>query len=225
MKARVLYVPLFIEAESDRFAALVADWADVASFDVPVEAPVVAAHARLDELGWDQCVLVADGYSQRLGVAIALSRPDRFSAVAVGHAAKRFTTDPPRPALHPEVIAAARQLLETDYMAFWRAVTQITQGGMPDAWVERWAAGVPQERAKAVLLDVTGAQPPASERLVEFTGPVLLAQHTDCVLWTPEGFEDIVSALPHARVVRCAEIPVFDPAFGDALRELAAVRR
>jgi hypothetical protein len=54
MKVRVLYVPLFLEVEADRFAAVVADWAEVASFDVPVEAPVEAAHARLDELGWDE---------------------------------------------------------------------------------------------------------------------------------------------------------------------------
>jgi pimeloyl-ACP methyl ester carboxylesterase len=92
MKARILYVPHFIEAESDRFAAVVADWAEVASFDVPAEAPVEAAHARLDELGWDECVLVADGYAQGLGTEIALSRPDRCLAVAVGHAAKRYTT-------------------------------------------------------------------------------------------------------------------------------------
>ena len=224
MKARVLYVPLFIAAEADRLAALAGDWAEVASFDVPVEAPVEAAHARLDELGWDECVLVADGYAQGLGTEIALSHPDRFLAVAVGHAAKRFTTEPPRPTLHPEVVAAARQLLETDYMAFWRAVTQITQGGMPDAWVERWATSVPKERARAVFSGITDSEAPAAERLAEFEGPLLLAQHTDCVLWTAEGFEDIVSAMPHARVVRCDQIPVFDAAFGDVLRELAAVR-
>ena len=53
---------------------------------------------------------------------------------------------------------------------------------------------------------------------------MLLAQHTDCVLWTAEGFEDIVAAVPHATVVRCAQIPVFDEAFGGALRELAVAR-
>jgi hypothetical protein len=220
MKARVLYVPLFLEVESERFAEVVDDWAEVASFDVPVEGAVEAAHARLDALAWDECVLVADGYAQRLGVQIVLSRPDRFRAVAVGHAARRFRTEPPRPALHPEVIAAATQLLETDYMAFWRAVTQLTQGGMPDAWVERWAAAVPRERARAVFLGAAETQPPAAEGLIEFDGPVLLAQHKDCVLWTAEGFDDMVAALPRARAVRCREIPPFDPVFGEALRDL-----
>jgi pimeloyl-ACP methyl ester carboxylesterase len=222
MRARVLYVPLFIGAESDRFASVVGDWAEVASFDVPAEGAAETAHARLDELGWGDCTLVADGFAQGLGIEIALNNPERFRAVAVGHAAPRFSTQRPRPALHPEVIAAATQLLETDYMAFWRAVTQLTQGGMPDAWVERWAASVPRERARAVFLGIAEAEPPACERLVDFDGTLLLAQHVDCVLWTAEGFEDAVAALPHARIVRCKEIPVFDAAFGETLRELTA---
>jgi hypothetical protein len=225
MKARVLYVPLFIAAEADRFAAVVADWAEVASFDVPEQEAVEAAHARLDEIGWDECTLVVDGYAQGLGVEIALHDPIRFGAVAVGHAALRFSTQPPRPALHPDVVAAATHLLENDHMAFWRAVTQLTQGGMPDAWVERWAASVPKERARATFSGLIDSQAPAAEPLAAFDGPLLLAQHKDCILWTDEGFEDAVAALPEARVVRCREIPVFDPTFGEALRALAGVRR
>ena len=222
MKARVLYVPLFVAAEADRFAAIAGDWAEVASLDVPDERPVEAAHARLDELGWDQCVLVVDGYAQGLGSEIAMHDADRFRAVAVGHAALRFSTQPPRPALHPDVVAAATRLLESDYMAFWRAVTQITQGGMPDAWVERWAASVPEQRARAVFTGLIDTTAPAAEPLAEFDGPLLLAQHADCVLWTDEGFEDAVAAFPDARVIRCREIPPFDPVFGDALRDLIA---
>ena len=220
MKARVLYVPLFIAAEADRFAAVAGDWAEVASFDVPVEQAVEAAHARLDEIGWDACTLVVDGYAQGLGVEIALHHPSRFRAVAVGHAAMRFTIAPPRPTLHPDVVDGASRLLENDYMAFWRAVTQLTQGGMPDAWVERWAESVPQERAEAMFRGLTETEAPASERLWEFNGPLLFAQHSDCVLWTDEGFEDVVAAFPDARVVRCREIPPFDPVFGEALRDL-----
>ena len=221
MKARVLYVPLFIAAESDRFAAIVGDWAEVASFDVPEENAAEAAYARLDELEWEHCTLVMDGFAQGIGTEIALHDLARFRAIAVGHAAPRFSTQPPRPTLHPDVISAATQLLENDYMAFWRAVTQLTQGGMPDAWVERWAASVPEERARAMFLGIAETQPPATERLAGFDGPLLLAQHADCVLWTPEGFEDALAAFPEARVIRCPDIPVFDPAFGDALRELA----
>jgi len=222
MKARMLYVPLFIGAESDRFASVVSDWAEVASFDVPAERAAQAACARLDELGWDDCTLVVDGYAQALGVEIALQDPARIRAVAVGHAAPRFNIQPPRPALHPDVVAVASRLLESDYMAFWRAVTQLTQGGMPDAWVERWAASVPEERARAVFFGIAETEPPACELLADFDGQLVLAQHVDCVLWTAEGFEDAVATLPHARVVRCKEIPVFDAAFGEALRELTA---
>jgi hypothetical protein len=222
VKARVLYVPLFIAAESDRFAEGVADWAEVASFDVPAEHALDAAHTRLEELGWDECTLVVDGYAQVLGIDIALHEPGRFRAVAVGHAAPRYTAQPPRPTLHPDVVAAAGTLLESDYMAFWRAVTQITQGGMPDAWVERWAASVPKERAREFFSGIVEAEPAACERLADFDGPLLLAQHVDCVLWTAEGFDDAVAALPKARVIRCKEIPVFDAAFGEALREITA---
>ena len=221
MKARIFYVPLFIAAEADRFAALVADWAEVASFDVPADNPAEAAHARLDELGWDDCTLVVDGYGQALGIEIVLDDPTRFRAAAIGHAAPRYSTEPPRPALHPEVVAAATQLFDSDYMAFWRGVTQITQGGMPDAWVERWAASVPKERARELFSGLVDTEAAACERLTAFDGPLLLAQHVDCVLWAAEGFEDAVAALPDARVIRCKEIPVFDPAFGEALKELA----
>jgi pimeloyl-ACP methyl ester carboxylesterase len=222
MNARILYVPIFIAAEAERFAATVAEWADVESFDVPAEGGVEAALARLDALGWPDCIAVADSHAQHLAVELAMGHPDRVRGIALSHATARYSVSGPRTALNREVLSAAGQLLETDYMAFMRAVTQLTQGGMPDAFVERWAARVPPERARALFNDLAEAEPPLAERLVDFDGPILLGAHTDCVLWTADGFDDATNALPAARAVRCTEIPVFDPAFGAALKELAA---
>ena len=220
-RPRLLYVPLFLAEESERFAATVGEWAEVASFDIPPDRGVEAALARLDELGWEDAVVVADSQAQPLAVAVTDRHPDRVRAVALSHAVGRYRFTGERPALHPEVVSAAGRLLDTDYMAFWRAVTQFTQGGLPDAWVERWAAAIPQARAKAFWSEIGDSEPAVAERLRDYPGPVLLGQHKDCVLWTQEGFEDAVAALPEAKVVRCREIPVFDPAFGEALRQLA----
>jgi pimeloyl-ACP methyl ester carboxylesterase len=222
MKARILYVPIFLAAESERFAATVDDWAVVESFDVPDGRQAEGAIERLDALGWADCLVVADSQAQRLAVEVALIHPDRVRGVALSHAVARYRVSQPRAALHPEVLEAVGRLLETDYMAFWRAVTQLTQGGMPDAWVERWAAAVPPERVKRLFHALVETEPPLAERLVDFDGPVLLAGHRNCVLWTPEGFEDAVAALPASRAIRCDDIPVFDPSFGAALKELAA---
>jgi pimeloyl-ACP methyl ester carboxylesterase len=221
MKARVLYVPIFLAAEAERFASTVEEWAQVESFDVPEGRAVEGAVERLDALGWSDCLVVADSQAQWLAVELAVRHPERVRGIGLSHAVARYSVDGPRPGLHSEVIAAVGRLLDTDYMAFWRAVTQLTQGGMPDAWVERWAAAIPHERTKAFFQTLVDSKPQLAERLRDFPGPVLLGQHTNCVLWTPEGFEDAAAALPGATVVACADIPVFDPAFGAALRELA----
>jgi pimeloyl-ACP methyl ester carboxylesterase len=220
MRTRILYIPFFIAAESERFAQTVADWADVESFDVPVEEPVAAAVTRLDELGWDTAVVVADSHAQRLAVEVVTAHPGRIRAVALSHAVARYRVSGDRPALHPELTSAARQLLDGDPMAFWRAVTQLTQGAMADDWVERWAAAVPAERARAFWDELGATEPPLAEALRGLDKPVLLAHHEGCMMWQPEGFEDAVAALPEARAIRCRDIPAFDPAFGQALREL-----
>jgi pimeloyl-ACP methyl ester carboxylesterase len=221
VKTPILYVPIFLAAEADRFASTVAEWAQVESFDVPERHAVEGALERLDALGWSDCLVVADSQAQWLAVELATRHAQRVRGIALSHAVARYRVSGPRAGLHAEVLAAVSRLLETDYMAFWRAVTQLTQGGMPDAWVERWAAAIPHERTKAFFQELTDSEPPLAERLQDFPGPVLLGQHADCVMWTQEGFEDAVAALPEAKVVRCREIPAFDPAFGEALRELA----
>ena len=49
--------------------------------------------------------------------------------------------------------------------------------------------------------------------------PLFIA--ADCVLWTANAVDDALAAFRAARILRCTEIPPFDPAFGAALRELS----
>jgi hypothetical protein len=51
--------------------------------------------------------------------------------------------------------------------------------------------------------------------------PLLLAQHKECGLWLPEGFEDAVTAFPEARTLIVDENPGSSPEFAEALREFA----
>jgi hypothetical protein len=57
------------------------------------------------------------------------------------------------------------------------------------------------------------------KRLATLDLPMLLAQHTGCLLFTEEGFDDAVAALPDARVFRCNEKPGTSAEFVPVLRE------
>jgi hypothetical protein len=50
--------------------------------------------------------------------------------------------------------------------------------------------------------------------------PLLLAEHRDCLLWTPESFKDMKTRFPEARTCVCSEKPSVSPVFAEALREL-----
>ena len=52
--------------------------------------------------------------------------------------------------------------------------------------------------------------------------PLLFAQHKECGLWMPEGFEDAVAAFPEARTLVVDENPGSSPEFAAELREFAA---
>jgi hypothetical protein len=232
VQPRILYVPIFAAFEARPLAERAADWAEIASFDGPgtgsrrdeqpggSEAMAAAGAERLDELGWDSCVVVCDSHAQASGAELARRDP-RVVGLAMGHAALRYEADGPKPTLSPGVHAAATQLLDTDYRSFGRAVTQMTQGSFDDQWVEEFMEEVPPKAARVRFAELVASRELAS-RLQGADLPLVLARHVGCVMWTSEGFAEAVAALPHAIAVDCNDIPLADPAFHSALRELCA---
>jgi hypothetical protein len=229
MRARILYVPIFAAFEATQFAEAVAGWADVESFDSPgcgsrrgeepagIEGIAAAGAARLDELGWEGCVAVCDSHSQGAGAELALRDP-RVKGLGVGHAALRYDVDGPDPTLSPAVHSAAGQLLETDYRSFVHAITQMTQGELGEEWIEPFMEQVPAEAARRGLSELPGQE--LSSRLRGEDVELLIARHVGCVLWLPEHFDDVVAELPDATAIDCDQVPLADPAFHGALREL-----
>ena len=231
MRARVLYVPIFAAFEAGQLAEAVADWADVESYDTPgcgtrrgepptgVEEVAAAGAARLDELGWETCVAVCDSHAQGAGAELARRDP-RVKGLGMGHASLRYEIDEPRPSLSPAVHSAAAQLLDSDYRSFAHAVTQMTQGAFGEEWIGPFLEEVPPEVARERLSALPGQE--LASRLRGEEVELLLARHVDCVLWLPEGFEDAMRELPEATGVDCETVPLSDPVFHAALRELCA---
>ncbi|HEX8742050.1 MAG TPA: hypothetical protein VF712_02855 [Thermoleophilaceae bacterium] len=232
MRPRVLYVPIFAGFEARPFTKLAGEWADVETFDgpgigtragEPVGGPAgvaAAGAARLDELGWERCVVACDSHAQAAGIELAVRDP-RVGGIAVSHPAPDYSTTGERPALSEAIFTAGAQLLATDYRSFARALTQLTQGTLDDEWVEGLIATVPhavaQEHMARIALE--------GELVPRLSGEdleVLLAGHSGCLMWTPEGVEDAAAALPDAQVVHCDDVPMADEAYYAALRELCA---
>ncbi|HEX8648684.1 MAG TPA: hypothetical protein VF715_17445 [Thermoleophilaceae bacterium] len=232
MRQRLLYVPIFAAFEADQLREAVADWAEVESFDGPgagsragedpggPEGMAAAGAAHLDALGWDRCVLVCDSHAQAGGIELALRDP-RVAGIAISHASARYGPGGERPALNPSIYEAAGRFLATDYRSFARAITQLTQGALDDAWVDSFIEQVPRDTAEAR----TGGLPDGLELAIRLRGEeleILLAAHRGCMMWTPEAFEDAVAALPQARAVHFDEVPLSDPGYHAELRELCA---
>lgn len=231
MRARVLFVPIFAGFEAQPFAEQTEGWADVASFDGPgagsrrddpvggIEDMAAAGADRLDRLGWTRCVLVCDSHAQAAAIELALAEP-RVAGLCVSHAAARYSSEGERPALSAGVHAAAAQLLDSDMRSFGHALTQLTQGTIDEYWVEQFLAHVPRRTARARTGQLDGRE--LASRLGGWTGEMLFGLHDGCLMWTREGFEDAVEAVPRAATIECDRVPLSDPRFIDGIRELSA---
>lgn len=232
MRPRILFVPIFAAFEATPFARRNTEWADVESFDGPgagarvaeeaggPEAVAAAGAERLDELGWESCVLVCDSHAQAAGVELAAGDP-RVAGIAVSHAATHYTRTGERPALNASIYDTAAQLLATDHRSFARSLTQLTQGTLDDEWVDTFIDQVPRETARARMR----AMPDGLElaiRLRDEDLEILLAGHTSCLMWTPEAIDDAEAALPQARVERFSEVPLSDERYHASIRQLCA---
>lgn len=224
-------MPIFGAFEADPLRELVGDWAELESFDGPgtgsrsdqppagFEEMARSGSERLDELGWDQCVVVCDTHAQAAGIELAL-RDSRVAGIAIGHATLRYAVHGDRATLNTAVHAAAAQLLETDYRSFGRAITQLTQGTLDDSWVDAYMENVPERTARFRLGQLAAGAETGSRLCGRDHDHVLLAGHRGCVMWTHESFAETAAALPQARAVVCDDVPLADPAFHRALREL-----
>lgn len=232
MRARLLYVPIFAAFEAGQLRQAIGGWADVESYDGPgagsrvdekpggPEDMAAAGAARLDELGWDRCVLVCDSHAQPSGIELAVRDP-RVAAIAISHPAPRYSVEGERPALNAAVYDTAEQMLAADYRSFGHALTQLTQGSIDAEWIDSFIEQVPRAtayRRTAALKETVDLVPRLAGEDVE----ILLAGHRDCLMWTPEGLEDAAAAVPDAQVMQCDTVPLGDPSYHAALRELCA---
>ena len=209
-------------------------WAEVLAYDAPgvggaPEAqssdPEAVARRGLEELdrsARDRCVVVADEFGVMAAAHVAAIAPDRVQAMAIGHARLSNDLAGDRAPLNREVYAALVALMKADPRTFVRQVFRLTggetmEGGYGDDMVDAYMERVPVERA----LPFWEARPEdgdhIGDQLRNLEVPLLLAHHKGCLLYTDEGFEDAVKALPNAHTVSTDEKPSTSPEFARVL--------
>lgn len=232
-RPRILLVPTLTELEWP-IKPLLEEWADVASYDAPgvgAEPPtqpfgpaavVERGLAELERLGWEGCVVVGDEFGAYNAVRVAGARPDLVMGMALGHACLSSADAGSRAPIRQEVRSALNQLMRVDHRAYARALTQVTRDAYGDEMTDRYMQRVPQALELAYF-DVLGREEQQVRPVLESLDvPLLLAEHTDCALWTREGFEDVAAAFPDARPAHLDVKPSASPEFAELLRELCA---
>jgi hypothetical protein len=238
-QARLVLVPNFTELEWVIRPRL-EEWAEVLVFDPPGvgEEPISAEDRarilsqggmrelvvrrgleRIEELGWDRYVVVADGEGNGAAALIAAERPGAVAGIALGHACLSYAMEGDRPAVTGEVWAALRALLGRDYERFIRTgIVQLTQGSYADELAERIVERARPEISQA-LWDAIGDDPVDIGALLgEVDAPLLLSEHAGCLMWTPEGFADARAAFREAQAYSFPEPATISEAFAGALR-------
>lgn len=235
-RPHLLLCPQFTEVEW-AIAGVLAEWADVATFDAPGvgdeelpdddyagldrELVVRRALQEVERRGWDSYFVVGDAFGTATAVRVAAARPSPVLGLALGHATLDYGNEGARAAVNGEVVAAMTQLLRSDYDSFVRyGITQFTQGGFDEEtagqMVDRFP---PMETAAGVWEMLVGRPEPIGELLRRLDVPLLLVKHDGCLVFTAEGFEDTVAALPEARRTSTNRSPSASNEFASALRD------
>jgi pimeloyl-ACP methyl ester carboxylesterase len=235
-RPRILLVPQFTEVEWT-IAPLLSEWADVATFDapgvgdepMPPNAPgaldremvVQRALQEVDGRGWDSYFVAGDAWGTANAVRVAHARPEQVLGLALGHASLDYAVDGPRPAVNREVTAVMTQLLRNDYDSFVRyGMTQFTQGAFDEETAERIVARFPPMEIASRVWEMNVSRPePIGELLAELEMPMLLSKHDGCLVFTEEGYEDAVRALPDARRTSISRASSASEEFATALRD------
>src|SRR3954452_6210672 len=233
---RLLLCPQFTEVEWT-IAPQLSEWAEVATFDAPGvgdepmpsgdptefsrELVVERALREVDQRGWDSYFVAGDAWGTATAVRFARARPEAVLGIALGHASLSYDREGGRPAVNKEVTAAMTQLLRSDFDSFVRyGMTQFTQGGFDEETSERiFARFPPMEVAAQVWESNVLGDEPIGEMLSELDVPILLSKHEGCLVFTDEGYEDAVRALPAARRTSISRSSSASDEFAAALRD------
>jgi pimeloyl-ACP methyl ester carboxylesterase len=233
-RPRLLLVPSISELEWGRILPLLGEWAEVVTYDIPglseaepsqpldADFFVAGGVQELERLGWSEAILVGDQFGSALAVLVSETWRGDVRGLALGHACLTYTREGPRPAI--SAIAADFQLqltrlgrVQADQM-FLQGV-EMTYGSDVAAGIRaRLSPSFTQQYAQ-LLLDNQDID--LEPRLRELGAPLFFAQHKECGLWMPEGFEDAVAAFPDARTLVTEENPGSSPDFAAELREFA----
>lgn len=234
-RPRLLLVPSLSELEWGSIRPLLEEWAEVASYDLPglggtdpsapleLGATLARGVEELGRRGWSQAIIVGDQFGSGLAVLVAEAWDGNVRGLALGHACLTYSREGPRPAL--SAIAADFQLqltrlgrAQADQM-FLQGV-EMTYGSEVAAGIRaRLTPSFTQQYAELLLANQEIDLEP---RLRKLAVPLLFAQHKECGLWMPEGFEDAVAAFPEARTLVVEDNPGSSPEFAAELREFAA---
>ena len=234
-RPRLLLVPQLTEIEWLNRPAL-EEWAEVASYDAPgvgdepsvddfgSEAIGRRGVEEIERRGWDRCFIAADEFGVAAALYLATSAPGVVQGIALGHARLSNDVDGDRAPVNREIHSASGSLIRRDQRAFVHQLFRMTGG---ESMVGGYGAGMVNEFLRRVpvelMLPFWDSRP---EEGVDFLAklraldvPMLIAQHRGCLLFTEDGFEDAVAALPNAYAVRCGDKPSTSNEFASVLRQ------
>jgi hypothetical protein len=167
--------------------------------------------------------VVGGAWGTATAARFAAARPEPVLGIALGHACLSYEREGRRPAVNNEVTAAMTQLLRTDYDSFVRyGMTQFTQGAFDEQTSEKIVARFPPMDVASRIWETNIDRP---ERIGELLGqlevPILLAKHEGCLVFTAEGYEDAVRALPEAHRTSVGQAPSASDEFAAALQDFS----
>jgi pimeloyl-ACP methyl ester carboxylesterase len=234
-RPRILLCPQFTEVEW-AIAPQLSEWAEVATFDAPgvgdepmpenaqlgIDRELVVQRGlkELERQGWDSYFVVGDAWGTATAVRIAAAQPGPALGIALGHASPDYRGEGERPAVNGELVAAMTQLMRSDYDSFVRyGLTQFTQGGFDEDIASRMVERFPPMEITSRVWELLVERPePIGELLQQLDMPMLLAKHEGCLVFTPEGYEDLVSSFPDAEQVSVEKATSASDEFAVALR-------
>ena len=244
-RPQILLVPSWTEVQW-AIKPLLEEWADVASYDPPgvgseppmegrlPEAIVTRGAEEIERRGWTDCIVVGDDFGSVFATLVAAAQRPRVAGLALGHACLQYRLDGPRPTMHADIMDVGRRLLDVDFRSFIRQDVGVWDSradysaDSADELVKEMVARVPREFALKLMDELESGIEEAGASLEPFLReldvPLLLAQHADCVVFTPHGFEDFVAAFPDAPTVATPESPCLSADFAAALREFVNER-